>query len=66
MAKTYITVSGDTWDIIAKEVYGSENYTSFLMANNQDKIDVFVFPAGEELIIEDKPQKTKVLPDWRS
>ena len=35
------------------------------MANNQDKIDVFVFSAGEELIIEDKPQKTKVLPDWR-
>lgn len=66
MAKTYITVSGDTWDRIAKEVYGSENYTSFLMTNNQDKIDVFVFPAGEELIIEDKPQKTKVLPDWRS
>lgn len=66
MAKTYRTVSGDTWDRIAKEVYGSENYTSFLMANNQDKIDVFVFPAGEELIIEDKPQKTKVLPDWRS
>lgn len=65
MAKTYITVSADTWDRIAKEVYGSENYTSFLMANNQDKIDVFVFPAGEELIIEDKPQKTKVLPDWR-
>ena len=33
MAKVYKTKSGDTWDIIAKEVYGDELYTSFLMGN---------------------------------
>lgn len=36
------------------------------MANNQDKLDTFVFSAGEKLIVEDIPEKTKVLPDWRS
>ena len=49
MAKTYTTMSGDTWDRISREVYGSESYTSFLMANNQDKLDTFVFSAGENL-----------------
>ena len=53
-------------DRISREVYGSESYTSFLMANNQDKLDTFVFSAGEKLIVEDIPEKTKVLPDWRS
>lgn len=66
MAKTYTTMSGDTWDRISREVYGSESYTSFLMTNNQDKLDTFVFSAGEKLIVEDIPEKTKVLPDWRS
>ena len=66
MAKTYTTMSGDTWDRISREVYGSESYTSFLMANNQDKLDTFVFSAGEKLIVEDISEKTKVLPDWRS
>lgn len=59
MAKTYTTMSGDTWDRISREVYGSESYTSFLMANNQDKLDTFVFSAGEKLIVEDIPEKRK-------
>ena len=67
-AKAYTTVSGDLWDKIAKEVYGSESYTSFLMGNNQQFIDIFVFPAGIVLTIEDLPETTEEeeLPDWRS
>ena len=53
MASVYTTVAGDIWDKIAKEVYGSETYTSFLMANNQKYINYFVFPAGVQLDIKD-------------
>ncbi len=67
MAAVYKTKSGDVWDNIAKEVYGSESYTSFLMANNQEFIDYFVFPEGIKLIIEDKQEEAvSSLPDWRS
>lgn len=65
MEKVYKTKSGDVWDSIAKEVYGDESYTSFLMTNNQDHIDYFVFPEGIELIIADLPEEKSTLPDWR-
>lgn len=63
---TYKTKTGDVWDGIAKEVYGSEAYTSFLMSNNQHLLDYFVFPEGIELVIQDIPQEVTLLPDWRS
>ena len=67
MAKAYTTISGDVWDKIAKEVYGSESYTSFLMSNNQQFINYFVFPDGITLTIEDLPEEEENnLPDWRS
>lgn len=66
MAAVYKTKSGDVWDAIAKEVYGSESYTSFLMANNQQHLDYFIFPDGIKLTIEDLPQEESLLPDWRS
>lgn len=65
MATVYTTRSGDVWDSIAKEVYGEEAYTSFLMGNNQHLIDYFVFPEGIELVIADKPTEVSLLPDWR-
>ncbi|MCD7862871.1 MAG: phage tail protein [Lachnospiraceae bacterium] len=64
--KYYLTRSGDTWDYIAKEVYGSEAYTSFLMQNNQEYLIYFTFPADIKLVIEDLPEETTLLPDWRS
>lgn len=66
MATVYKTRSGDVWDSIAKEVYGDEAYTSFLMTNNQQHLVYFVFPAGVELVIKDKPEEVSTLPDWRS
>ena len=66
MAAVYKTRSGDVWDSIAKEVYGSEAYTSFLMSNNQHLLDHFIFPEGIELAIKDIPEETTLLPDWRS
>ena len=66
MEKVYKTKSGDTWDVIAKEVYGSEAYTSFLMGNNQRLLNYFVFPEGITLVIKDKPEEVSLLPDWRT
>ena len=66
MGTVYKTKSGDTWDMIAKEVYGSEAYTSFLMGNNQSLLNYFVFHEGITLVIKDKPDEVTLLPDWRS
>lgn len=64
--KTYKTVSGDTWDKIAHSIYGSESYVSFLMSNNQNYINYFVFPEGICLKIEDLPEEDSLLPQWRT
>lgn len=66
MEKQYKTVSGDVWDAIAKSTYGSELYTGFLMQNNQDYIDYFVFPDGIMLTIKEPPEQKSKLPGWRS
>lgn len=65
MAKIYRTISGDVWDVIAKKVYGSTSCTSFLMENNQEHLQYFVFPEGIILKIEDLPEEKKTLPEWR-
>ncbi len=62
----YITIQGDTWDIIAKKVYGKEKYLDYLMQNNYDLLDYFIFPAG---IIVNTPELSSEsnldLPEWR-
>lgn len=67
--REYITKSGDTWDIIAKEVYGDEMHLSFLMKNNGDLLNYFVFPSGVVVKIYDLPEEAdeedEDIPDWR-
>ena len=46
MNTTYTTRQGDTWDKIAYQVYGSEQYAGWLMQNNFSRLDIFVFDAG--------------------
>ncbi len=65
MAGVYITKSGDVWDGIAKEVYGSELYVSLLMANNQEHLEYFIFPEGICLTVKEMPVDNSTLPDWR-
>ena len=66
MRKTYTTVQGDCWDVIAKKVYGDEKYTSFLMENNLKLIDTFLFKSG---VVINTPELTEEasnsLPTWR-
>lgn len=63
---TYTTVLGDTWDKIAKEVYGNELYAGYLMKHNYHALDIFVFSAGTVLNIPElKEEDTTDLPPWR-
>lgn len=65
--KTYTTVQGDCWDMIAYKVLGNENYMSQLIEANKQHREVFVFPAGVVLtipeIVEDTVDET--VPPWR-
>lgn len=69
---SYKTISGDTWDLIAYKVYGSEYLCDALMDANREKLDYFVFPDGIEIKIPDKDTLIKAgtvssdYPTWRS
>lgn len=70
MAEYYTTKQNQTWDVIAKEVYGDEKYTEQLMKSNLDKIDIFVFSAGTVLytpvIATTQKEQDTTIPDWRN
>ena len=56
---SYTTFSVDTWDSIAKTVYGAERYADYLMQQNPTKINVFRFDAGVELSTPALPEETR-------
>lgn len=62
----YITKSGDKWDMIAKEVYGSEYHADVLMAANAAHIETFIFQAGVELSTPAlEEERNGLLPPWK-
>ena len=62
----YTTKSGDTWDRIAKEVYGSEYKADILMAANPQEIGTFIFSAGGVLSTPAlTEEKDGLLPPWK-
>lgn len=62
----YITKSDDTWDMIAKEVYGSEYHADVLMAANAAHIETFIFQAGVELSTPAlEEERNGLLPPWK-
>lgn len=66
MVGTYKTIQGDTWDMIAKKVYGAEKHLDYLMANNFPLLDYFIFPAGISVQVPDLPiALANDLPEWR-
>jgi len=63
---SYITVSGDCWDLIAYKALGSEKYMDQLIKSNLQYKDVAVFSAGVELVIpEVKVVASSKLPPWK-
>jgi phage tail protein X len=69
--KVYTTVSGQTWDQIAYEVYGNEYYCDRIMDANRELLDYFVFPAGVVMQIPDleviaEENVSDNYPEWRA
>lgn len=69
----YKTIQGDTWDSIAYKIYGDEKYTDFLMQNNFELLDIFVFKAGTILNTPELPTNQSEVEenydedyDWRT
>lgn len=64
---TYTTIQGDTWDKIALEVYGDEDYAYYLMQNNYAYLDILIFSAGTVLNTPELPVELDGdLPPWRT
>ncbi len=66
MTEQYITLQGDTWDMAAKKVYGEEKYLDYLMSNNLNCLNYFIFPAGVSLRTPTLPaDRANGVPEWR-
>ncbi|MBR1730379.1 MAG: tail protein X [Selenomonadaceae bacterium] len=67
MDKIYSTIQGDTFDVIAKKVYGSEEYMTDLLKANQKYNDTVIFSAGVKIICPEFEQKilSYLLPPWK-
>lgn len=67
MALNYTTKSGDTWDLIALNVYGSEQRADWLMQNNPELIRIVRFDSGTVLSTPELPaEKSGALPPWKA
>ena len=53
---TYTTVQGDTWDLIAFRVYGSEKYMKLLAESNMPLVDYLILPSGTEINVPEIPE----------
>lgn len=66
MPEEYITVQGDTWDKIAYNLYGDEAYMKYLVEENQEYLDILVFPSGITLSVPEIPEDAEEdMPEWR-
>lgn len=65
--KTYTTVHGDMWDLIAHNQLGSTSHTEALMNANLEHIGIHIFPAGIVLTLPAVTDNEKVsaLPPWK-
>ena len=62
----YITISGDTWDIISYRMYGTERYIQALINANPTHRYTLRFSGGLTLAIpEIAPDPASNLPPWR-
>lgn len=66
MPKTYRTIAGDVWDLIAFKTLGASRHVETLINANRKHLDTFIFRAGIELMIPDvDTTKRAKLPPWR-
>lgn len=58
MSKTYRTIQGDTWDLIAHKMYGEDKNMHILLQANIGLIDTVFFDAGVEIFVPEVVTKT--------
>lgn len=64
--KTYTTIQGDMWDMIAFKTLGDESYTSQLIEANPGYRKTVIFGAGVVLTLpEVEIQTAEDLPPWK-
>lgn len=64
--RKYITVQGDTWDLIAYRVYGSEKYMTQLIEANSEYREIVFFSADIEIKVPDiETPIPEELPPWK-
>lgn len=62
----YVTKSGDTWDLIAYEIYGDEVHMKELIEANIELAETVFFEAGVPLICPDIPLPDSAnTPPWK-
>ena len=67
MASTYTTSQGDTWDLMAYNLYGAEKYMRYLAQANWPLLDILVFPSGIKINVPDIPEDAaEDVPFWRA
>ena len=63
---SYITIQGDTWDIIALKTMGSDKLMGQLIGANIEYADTVVFGAGKKLVVpEYTAPADEQLPPWK-
>lgn len=67
MPKTHVTVSGDTFDMLALEYFNNEKMASAIIQENPEHCDTIIFEAGVPLTIPDAVTVAlpETLPPWR-
>jgi len=59
MTWTYTTQQGDTWDVLAHDIYGSEYLAYIIIMANPNYMKYVYFPAGIKLTIPQTPRVKK-------
>ena len=59
---TYTTSQGETWDVIAKRLWGEEKLMHKLIEANPAHQETVFFSAGTVLTVPEVPTPAKVLP----
>ena len=65
--KTYTTLQGDMWDMIAYKTLGSISLTDKLMMANRQYLGFYTFPAGIVLALPEVGNESNIegLPPWK-
>ncbi len=65
---TYKTIQGDTFDLIAKKIYGNERYFVNIIEANQKYVNTVIFSSGIILNLPDidtQTEASKTTAPWR-